>query len=72
MKGNQVGFVLLLLFSISVHLLLGEQFYIVTSASPCPTREQGEPCLTLEQYTANCPSWSANVTLYTAKSELLF
>ena len=30
--------------------------------SPCPTREQGEPCLTLEQYTAK-PSRSPTVTL---------
>ena len=40
-----------------------EQFYIVISPdSPCPTREQGEPCLTLEQYAAN-PSQRSTVTL---------
>ena len=30
--------------------------------SSCPTREQGEPCLTLDQYTAN-PSLTSTVTL---------
>ena len=61
MNVNQIRFTLLLCFSICT---AGEQFYIVTSPdSPnCPTREQGEPCLTLEQYTAN-PSLSSTVTL---------
>ena len=64
MKVNQVSFVLLLFFSIcTLSLVSGEQFYIVTSPnSPCPTREQGEPCLTLDQYTSN-PSLSSKVTL---------
>lgn len=62
MKANKINFVLF--FSIcTTYLVSGEQFYIVTSpGSPCPTREQGEPCLTLEQYTTN-PSLTSNVTL---------
>ena len=57
----KIDFVVLLVCTI--YLVSGEQFYIVTSpASPCPTREQGEPCLTLEQYTTN-PSQSSNVIL---------
>jgi hypothetical protein len=44
-------------------MVSGEQFYIVTSPdSPCPTREQGEPCLTLGQY-INYPSQGPRVTL---------
>ena len=49
----------------------GEQFYIVTSPdSPCPTREQGEPCLTLEQYTTNPmqPGTSSDFSVGTWKS----
>ncbi len=66
MKVSQIGFALLLCFSIctaNFKLVSGEQFYIVTSLdSPCPTRERGEPCLTLEQY-ANNPSQGPRVTL---------
>ena len=60
----KVSLALLLCFSIfTVDFVSGEQFYIVTSPdSPCPTREQGEPCLTLEQYTTN-PSQGPAVTL---------
>ena len=60
----QVSLALLLCFSIfTANFVSGEEFYIVTSPdSPCPTREQGEPCLTLEQYTTN-PSQGPIVTL---------
>jgi hypothetical protein len=64
MKISQISCALLLCCSICIaNLVSGEQFYIVTSLdSPCPTREQGEPCLTLEQY-ANNPSQGPRVTL---------
>ena len=60
----KVSLALLLCFSIfTADFVSGEQFYIVTSPdSPCPTREQGEPCLTLQQYAAN-PSQRPTVTL---------
>ena len=60
----KVSLALLLCFSIfTADFVSGEQFYIVTSPdSPCPTREQGEPCLTLEQYAIN-PSQRPTVTL---------
>ena len=60
----KTNFLLLWCFFIcTINLISGEQLYIVTSPeSPCPTREQGEPCLTLEQYTAY-PSRSPTVTL---------
>ena len=60
----KISLALLLCFSIfTADFVSGEQFYIVTSPdSPCPTREQGEPCLTLEQYTTN-PSQRLAVTL---------
>ena len=59
-----INLTLLLCFSIfTADFVSGEQFYIVTSPdSPCPTREQGEPCLTLEQYATN-PSQRPAVTL---------
>ena len=60
----KVSLALLLYFSIfTADFVSGEQFYIVTSPdSPCPTREQGEPCLTLEQYATN-PKEGSIVTL---------
>ena len=64
MKVDQVSCAWFLLFSIcTANFVSGEQFYIVTSLdSPCPTREYGEPCLTLEQYTTSS-SMSSSVTL---------
>ena len=60
----KVTLVFLLCFSIfTADFVSGEQFCIVTSPdSPCPTREQGEPCLTLEQYTT-IPREEPTVTL---------
>ena len=59
------SFALLLCFSsiCSTNLVSAEEFHIVTSPdSSCPTREYGEPCLTLEQYLTN-PSLSSNTIL---------
>ena len=60
----KISLALLLCFSIfTADFVSGEQFYIVTSPdSPCPTRKQGEPCLTLEQYAIN-PKEGSIVTL---------
>ena len=59
------SFALLLCFSsiCGTNLVSAEEFHIVTSpGSSCPTREYGEPCLTLEQYLTN-PSLSSNTVL---------
>ena len=54
---------LVLCFAAIIKTSSCETFHIVTSSSsPCPGRQVGEPCLTLQQYVSN-PSRSSSITL---------